>query len=205
MAIEPSPTPEATRFTDPERTSPATKMPGTLVSRGSRSTAQPRGRWRSHQVRSRQDKPLFISLHNAINQSVRGRAPIKMNNVVGTVSFSPVMVLAMVIASRLVSPLASTTLECTCTDVVCCGNLINHCDMLLARESPRTSMVILRAYLESTLPPVQPSSLHRQYKHLHHCKTASACARTVVYASPVSASRPARRACAAGGDQQACS
>ena len=31
MTTEPSPTPEATRFTEPERTSPTAKMPGTAV------------------------------------------------------------------------------------------------------------------------------------------------------------------------------
>lgn len=34
MAIEPSPTADATRFTEPCRTSPAASTPGTLVSRG---------------------------------------------------------------------------------------------------------------------------------------------------------------------------
>src|SRR5262249_37243037 len=48
-AIDPSPTPEATRLIEPWRTSPATKMPGALVSRrnGSRSSGQPGGRWPS--------------------------------------------------------------------------------------------------------------------------------------------------------------
>src|ERR1039458_3432742 len=42
MAIEPSPTLEATRFTEPWRTSPTAKTPGTLVSSrlGSRSSVQ---------------------------------------------------------------------------------------------------------------------------------------------------------------------
>src|SRR5712692_7153317 len=45
-AIEPSPTADATRFTERQRTSPATKMPGTLASSryGSRSGVQPFGR-----------------------------------------------------------------------------------------------------------------------------------------------------------------
>jgi hypothetical protein len=43
MAIEPSPTPDATRLIDPDRTSPAAKMPGTLDSskKGERSKGQP--------------------------------------------------------------------------------------------------------------------------------------------------------------------
>ena len=42
-AIAPSPTAEATRFADSDRTSPATNTPGTLVSRwyGARSSGQP--------------------------------------------------------------------------------------------------------------------------------------------------------------------
>ena len=45
MAIEPSPTPDATRFTDPRRTSPTANTPGTLVSSnpGSRFKGQPAG------------------------------------------------------------------------------------------------------------------------------------------------------------------
>ena len=45
-AIAPSPTAEATRFTESARTSPATKTPGMLASsgHGSRSSGQPRGR-----------------------------------------------------------------------------------------------------------------------------------------------------------------
>ena len=39
MTTEPSPTAEATRFTEPRRTSPTAKMPGTLVSCISRSFA----------------------------------------------------------------------------------------------------------------------------------------------------------------------
>ena len=42
MAMLPSPTAAATRFTGPQRTSPHAKIPGTLVSRryGSRSSVQ---------------------------------------------------------------------------------------------------------------------------------------------------------------------
>src|SRR5258708_20859179 len=49
MATAPSPTPDATRLTEPWRTSPTTKMPGTLDSRseGSRSIVQPCGRLQS--------------------------------------------------------------------------------------------------------------------------------------------------------------
>ncbi|MEH2012632.1 MAG: hypothetical protein V7K65_14160 [Nostoc sp.] len=44
-AIAPSPTAEATRLTEPCRTSPAANEPGTLVSKknGSRSQVQPTG------------------------------------------------------------------------------------------------------------------------------------------------------------------
>ena len=40
IAMLPSPTAEATRFTGPERTSPQAKMPGTLVSRRYRSRSR---------------------------------------------------------------------------------------------------------------------------------------------------------------------
>ncbi len=74
-ATDPSPTPEATRFTEPWRTSPTAKIPGTLVSsrNGSRSRVQPLGCWpsrmRSGPVRM---KPAFVPLHQ-IRQPVGSR------------------------------------------------------------------------------------------------------------------------------------
>ena len=68
MAIEPSPTPEATRLTEPWRTSPATKMPGTLVSsrKGSRSEVPPLGALAvAHQVGAGQDEAVLVALDDA--------------------------------------------------------------------------------------------------------------------------------------------
>jgi len=74
-------------------------------------------------------------------------------------------------------------------DVVCCGNLINrYCDMF-CRESPRTSMVILRAYLESIIAAC-PAEFSTDNINIFTTARQRFRLRTVVYASPVSASRP---------------
>src|SRR5581483_7353687 len=112
-AMDPSPTAEATRFTERARTSPATKTPGTLVSskKGSRSSVQPFGR-RPSIIKSGPErmKPFLSRSTTPASHSVRGAAPMKMNRAVaGAVFVSPVSVLLRVIASRLFSPCASNT------------------------------------------------------------------------------------------------
>ena len=85
-ATDPSPTPDATRFTEPCRTSPTAKSPGIFVSsrKGSRSRVQPLGccpsRMRSGPVRI---KPRSSRSMRSASQSVRGSAPIKMNIAAG--------------------------------------------------------------------------------------------------------------------------
>src|SRR5437879_6362494 len=113
-AMAPSPTPEATRLTEPWRTSPATKMPGTLVSRryGSRSRAQPRGRSAPSGIVSRpaRTKPRASHSTTPSSQSVRGAAPMKMNSDdAGTFCFSPVRSFTRVMHSRWLSPSTATT------------------------------------------------------------------------------------------------
>ncbi len=79
-AIEPSPTAEAQRLIEPCRTSPATKMPGTLVSsrNGSRSGRHPFGRLAVlREVRPRQDKAALVPLHEAVEPARRRRRPDK--------------------------------------------------------------------------------------------------------------------------------
>src|SRR5277367_6498775 len=77
-AIDPSPTAAATRLAESARTSPATKTPGTLVSRwwGGRSNVQPHTFRRSGPVRM---KPRPSRATTPSSQSVRGAAPMKMN------------------------------------------------------------------------------------------------------------------------------
>ena len=78
-AIDPSPTAEATRLTEPDRTSPAANTPGRLVSsrNGSRPLAQCGDRARAGPVRTKPFSSLSIS---AGSQSVRGTAPMKLNS-----------------------------------------------------------------------------------------------------------------------------
>ena len=67
--MEPSPTPDATRFTDPRRTSPTANTPGTLVSSrpGSRSSVQLWGALAvAHQRRAGQDEAVLVALHHAV-------------------------------------------------------------------------------------------------------------------------------------------
>src|SRR5205807_6043928 len=100
----PSPTPEATRLTEPWRTSPTTKIPGTLVSSnpGSRSSVHdgglfpPRRRSGPERMNPRSSRSIKPPSH-----SVRGCAPMKMYRLVaGTFSFSPVS------ERRMVSPVS---------------------------------------------------------------------------------------------------
>src|SRR6266568_3739628 len=78
-AIPPSPTAAAQRLTDPDRTSPAAKMPGRLVSSGPGCRLLPR-----HDGASTTSAPVLINPFSSRsisggNQSVHGRAPIMEN------------------------------------------------------------------------------------------------------------------------------
>ncbi len=71
----PSPTPEATRFTEPWRTSPTTKMPGTLVSSkpGSRSKRPGSGALAiAEEVRAGENKTALVAL-DEVAQPLRAR------------------------------------------------------------------------------------------------------------------------------------
>src|SRR2546430_12525446 len=75
-AIPPSPTAAAQRFTDPERTSPAAKIPGRLVSSGPGCRLLPR-----HNGASTTSAPVLINPFSSRsisggNHSVQGLAPI---------------------------------------------------------------------------------------------------------------------------------
>src|SRR5216110_516207 len=75
-AIPPSPTAAAQRFTDPDRTSPAAKIPGRLVSSGAG-----RRLFLCHAGASATSLPVLTNPFSsrsisAGNQSVHGRAPI---------------------------------------------------------------------------------------------------------------------------------
>src|SRR5580658_6750664 len=113
--MEPSPTPDATRFTDPRRTSPTANTPGTLVSSnpGSRFNGQPLGglplRFNSEPERM---NPFSSRSTTPFSHSVPGRAPIKMNNeLADTRETSPLAPQRTEIDSRRFSPCASTTLD----------------------------------------------------------------------------------------------
>jgi hypothetical protein len=84
-AIAPSPTAEATRFTDPERTSPAANTPGRLVSsrNGGRAMLHDRDCERAAPVRT---NPFASRSISEGSQSVRGVAPIKLNTAGATSS-----------------------------------------------------------------------------------------------------------------------
>src|SRR5438105_10970201 len=90
-AIDPSPTAEATRLTEPERTSPAANTPGRLVSNknGCRFKVQCPESPSSIPVRTKCFSSFSISDGN---QSVRGVAPMKLKRAaVAKVLFLPVV------------------------------------------------------------------------------------------------------------------
>src|SRR5713101_7241477 len=92
-AIAPSPTAEATRLTESDRTSPAANTPGRLVSsrNGCRRAVQWEDPARAGPVRT---KPLASRSISGGSQSVRGTAPMKLNTAgVLIVRFSPVLLL----------------------------------------------------------------------------------------------------------------
>ena len=85
-AIEPSPTALATRLIERERTSPATKRPGTLVSsvNGSRFSGQPWCRTSS----PARTKPRSSRATTPSSQSVRGAAPMNTKHASASTSSS---------------------------------------------------------------------------------------------------------------------
>ena len=113
-ATDPSPTPEATRFTEPWRTSPTAKMPGTLVSsrNGSRSSVQPLGRCHRGSDQGRSEETALVAL-DQIAQPVGARQGSNKDEH----RSSPARARALLvseqrteISSRCVSPCASATL-----------------------------------------------------------------------------------------------
>ena len=90
IAIEPSPTAEATLLTEPLRTSPTAKTPGWLASSkyGSRPSSSQAGASRACPLRSGPVtmKPLLSSTTDSASHCVWGSAPIRTNRAVaGTV------------------------------------------------------------------------------------------------------------------------
>jgi hypothetical protein len=99
-AIAPSPTAEATRFTDPERTSPAAKTPGRLVSNRNGGRARPHDRDCARAVPVRTN-PFASRSMSEDSQSVRGVAPMKLNTAgVSMVLCCPVLLFAISTAVR---------------------------------------------------------------------------------------------------------
>src|SRR4030095_15997004 len=92
-AMPPSPTAAAHRLTDPERTSPAAKIPGRLVSRGAG-----RRLFSRHAGASATSAPVLMNPFSSLsisdgNHSVHGRAPIMEKTAgVRTTLRSPVLV-----------------------------------------------------------------------------------------------------------------
>src|SRR6266853_2040106 len=104
-AIPPSTTAAAQRFTDPERTSPAAKIPGRLVSSGAGRRLLSR-----HAGASEISEPVLMNPFASLsissgNQSVHGRAPIMENTAgVRTTRRSPVLVFSSSICSSFFPP-----------------------------------------------------------------------------------------------------
>src|SRR5436305_13368093 len=92
-AIPPSPTAAAHRFTDPERTSPAAKIPGRLVSSGAGRRLFSRHAGASATSLPVLTNPFASRSISGGNHSVHGRAPI-MEKTAGVLTFrrSPVLV-----------------------------------------------------------------------------------------------------------------
>src|SRR5947207_2681992 len=107
--MPPSPTAAATRFTDPERTSPTAKIPGTLVSRanGSRSACQCPASIASAPVKT---KPCSSRAISEGSQSVTASAPMRTNSaLVSRRDVVPALRSMTSIASSCSSPCTATT------------------------------------------------------------------------------------------------
>ena len=98
MTTEPSPTADATRFTEPLRTSPTAKMPAPPVANGLSDPSPAR------------TNPLASSATDPFSHPVQGSAPIMTNRPRAATSFdAPVAWFVMVMLSRL---LVSVKLSC---------------------------------------------------------------------------------------------
>src|SRR5580704_3512229 len=140
--MEPSPTAEAHRLTELYLTSPATKIPGTLVSSryGSRSSFHDLGDWvfRSGPARM---KPLASTAISLGSQSVLGAAPMKMNRELTGRASSPRGVFRVRHSRWPLPDMAMTSVQVS--TVILGVALIwsmRYLDMLLLSESARTSM-----------------------------------------------------------------
>src|ERR1700733_7829429 len=101
ITTEPSPTDEATRLTEPARTSPTAKMPGSDVAKGEAAEPSP------EPVTT---NPLASSFTRPESHSVFGAAPTMMNSArVSTRRVVPVLTSRMVSASRLSAPCKALT------------------------------------------------------------------------------------------------
>src|SRR5438094_4127504 len=126
-AIAPSPTAEATRLTESDRTSPAANTPARLVSsrNGCRFPVQCGDCASDGPVMM---KPLASRSISGGSQSVRGTAPIKLNTAgVSTVRFSPVLLLTISMELRWPSPFIRCTVELRS------NSMLGVCSIRLAR------------------------------------------------------------------------
>jgi hypothetical protein len=106
---EPSPTADATLFTEPARTSPTANTPGTLVSKpnGSRGgSGSPPAGTRSRPVST---KPASSTIALEASHFVLGSVPINTNSAVASCSCRSRSPLWSHTASRCAEPVASTT------------------------------------------------------------------------------------------------
>src|SRR6266481_3948753 len=104
-AIPPSPTAAAQRFTDPERTSPAAKIPGRLVSSGAGRRLFSRHAGASTTSLPVLTNPFSSRSISGGNQSVHGRAPTMEKTAgVRTTWRSPVLVFSSSICSSFFPP-----------------------------------------------------------------------------------------------------
>src|ERR1700722_18430703 len=101
ITTDPSPTAEATRLTDPARTSPTAKIPGWDVANGEPGESTPV-----------MTNPFSSSFTNPESHSVFGAAPTMMNSArVATLLDCPVSTLPMVTPSRCSLPSSAVILE----------------------------------------------------------------------------------------------
>jgi len=165
MASAPSPTPEATRLTLPDRTSPAAKTPGMLVSRrrGLRGRDQPAFR-RCSSVRSGpvNTNPLSSSTTQPLNHSAFGLAQVIMNTCRQDHSFdSPVWLLRRTTFSRCRSPLSSTTSVCVCRVMFGVSSIRGIRYQKIGGEERSDKKAHVRVLHDTTHPPKQCCHLSR--------------------------------------------
>src|ERR1700677_4766594 len=101
ITTDPSPTEEATRLTEPARTSPTAKTPGSEVAKGEAADTVPE---------PVMTNPLSSSFTRPESQSVFGAAPTMMNSArVATFRDCPVSALRIVTLSRCSLPSSAVT------------------------------------------------------------------------------------------------